>query len=314
VIDFRYHVVSIVAVFLALALGLFIGSTTLRGTVASDLNRRTAAVKSENANLSGQVHDLNNQLNNANSFDTAIEPYAISSVLAGESVLLVSAPGVDDGTRNRLSDALAVAGATVSGDVRLEDNLLDPQQGSFLATLASKFSVPGITQPTGSGSERALGLLADVLGTKPQGHQVSPSAAGRVLSAFEAGKLISTAGSTTRPGALVVLLTPSPSANADPSVVQQQQTLLLTFAADLDRTSVGAVVAGPTDSGDNNGLVAAARHDNTLSADVSTVAGTDVASGVIATALALAEQARGGVGSYGGAGASAPVPTSSPSS
>jgi hypothetical protein len=33
VIDFRYHVVSIVAVFLALALGLFIGATSLRGSV-----------------------------------------------------------------------------------------------------------------------------------------------------------------------------------------------------------------------------------------------------------------------------------------
>jgi hypothetical protein len=31
-IDFRYHIVSIVAVFLALALGLFLGSTTLQST------------------------------------------------------------------------------------------------------------------------------------------------------------------------------------------------------------------------------------------------------------------------------------------
>ena len=40
-IDFRYHVVSIVAVFLALALGLFIGSTSLRGPVANFINNRT---------------------------------------------------------------------------------------------------------------------------------------------------------------------------------------------------------------------------------------------------------------------------------
>ena len=39
-IDFRYHVVSIVAVFLALALGLFLGSTTLQGRVFDDLKGR----------------------------------------------------------------------------------------------------------------------------------------------------------------------------------------------------------------------------------------------------------------------------------
>jgi hypothetical protein len=73
VIDFRYHVVSIVAVFLALALGLFIGSTSLRGTVASDLNRRTAAVKSENGVLNGQIGDLKGQLKDRNNFETALE-------------------------------------------------------------------------------------------------------------------------------------------------------------------------------------------------------------------------------------------------
>ena len=44
-IDFRYHVVSIVAVLLALALGLFLGSTTLQGRVFDDLKGRANAPK-----------------------------------------------------------------------------------------------------------------------------------------------------------------------------------------------------------------------------------------------------------------------------
>jgi hypothetical protein len=39
VIDFRYHLVSIVAVFLALGLGIVLGSTALRSSVLSALER-----------------------------------------------------------------------------------------------------------------------------------------------------------------------------------------------------------------------------------------------------------------------------------
>ena len=41
-IDFRYHLVSIVAVFLALAIGIVLGSTELQGTTYNFLDRTTA--------------------------------------------------------------------------------------------------------------------------------------------------------------------------------------------------------------------------------------------------------------------------------
>ncbi|HMC70873.1 MAG TPA: copper transporter, partial [Mycobacteriales bacterium] len=183
-IDFRYHVVSIVAVFLAIALGLFIGSTTLRGTVATDLNRRTAAVRSENANLSAQVHDLKNQLNDADAFDTALEPSVLHDALAGDSVVVVSAPGVDAGSRTNLVNAIAAAGGTVTGDVRLQDALLDPDQRTFLETLTARLTVPGHPATGGDGSQRAMRLLADVLGIRPQSIPVPAAAAAKVLAGF----------------------------------------------------------------------------------------------------------------------------------
>jgi len=50
-IDFRYHIVSIVAVFLALALGLFLGSTTLQSTVTDNLSKQAKHV-------TGQVYTV----------------------------------------------------------------------------------------------------------------------------------------------------------------------------------------------------------------------------------------------------------------
>jgi len=120
VIDFRYHVVSIVAVLLALALGLFIGGTSLRGTFANDINNRTTRVFNDNKKLEGQLSAVQGELNDERRFESAAEPLVLRNALIGQTVVVVSAPGVDGGTRNRLIDALTMAGATVSGDVRLQ--------------------------------------------------------------------------------------------------------------------------------------------------------------------------------------------------
>ena len=57
-IDFRYHLVSIVAVFLALAIGIVLGSTELQGstidglrTVSNSLRSQLSAVSAERDGL-----------------------------------------------------------------------------------------------------------------------------------------------------------------------------------------------------------------------------------------------------------------------
>jgi hypothetical protein len=310
VIDFRYHVVSVVAVFLALALGLFIGSTTLRGKVTADLTSRTQHVAHANSVLKGENHDLSNQLARADSFDAALTPYAVQGRLAGESVVVISAPGVDDNMRKDVVSALTQAGATLSGDVRLQDTLLDPTQGRFLGTLADRVAVSGQALPNSAGAVRALALLAEVLVTNPQRAPVPRPAAAKVLAAYDAGNLLSVSGNQPQPASLAIVLAAPAPTTGDVSVAQQQDSLLTAFARDLDRDSTGTVVAGPAASDTTGGLLDAVRSDKALRANVSTVDGADAPSGVIATIIASAEQAAGRSGSYGsGPGADAPLPS-----
>jgi hypothetical protein len=314
VIDFRYHVVSIVAVFLALALGLFIGSTSLRGPVADFINNRTDHVVGQNRHLKSEISALQGSVRDEQRFETATQPYITAGALAGQSVVVVSAPGVDGGTRNNVVDALTAAGATVTGDVRLQDALFDPQQRTFLDTLVARLSIPGHSLPSGTGSQRAVALLAEALGLRPQSTPVPAAAATRVLSGFADGNLLTVNGSAAHSASLAVLLAPPPPAGAtDQNPVQASDELLLDLVRALDRSAVGAVLAGPLAAADN-GLLKAARDDRDVTRSVSTVDGVDLPRGLIATVLALAEQARGGVGSYGTqSGARGPVPTPSPS-
>lgn len=312
-IDFRYHIVSIVAVFLALALGLFLGSTTLQGTVFDTIKSNTNRVTREYNNAVKQLDQANNQLHNDQSFDSAIEQYAVSGRLSGQLVVVISAPGVNDSVRKPLLKTLDEAGATVSADVRLTSQLVDPKQDAFLSALTDRVSIPGHTTPVGTGLERAAAQLAAVLGVRPQTKAVPPSVVDTVLSAYNTGGLLTVQGTTARPGTLAVVIGgAAPGPNADAQVVDAQQTLLLDLALDLDTSAVGAVVAGPTPAqGTGTSVVVAAGKDARLQQLVSTVDGVETASGRIATVFALDAQVDGAAGNFG-ADHSPPIPALSP--
>lgn len=114
-INLRYHIVSLVAVFLALALGMVVGGTVLNeGTgraqrAFSELLRRTSQqTQAENAALGKQV-------SNYKDFGEQVLPALTRDKLKGRSVVLVDTDLVDDGPRNGVIDAVQAAGATVDG-------------------------------------------------------------------------------------------------------------------------------------------------------------------------------------------------------
>ena len=311
-IDFRYHVVSIVAVFLALALGLFIGSTSLRPAVAKNLQNQVDAVRANNSKLKQQASTASSQVSNLQAFEHALEPYAVTGRLTGTSVVVISAPSADDAIRSDITTALTMAGATIAGDVRLKDTILDPQQEQFLATLVNQVVPLRAQLPGGTGAERALALLADVLVSRDQHTRLNPNAIAKVMSAYGAGKLVSVQGSDTRQADLAVLISAAAPTTDDPQA-QAAANLLAEFAGDLDAGSLGSVVTGPAVAADSGGLLDAVRGDHALRATVSTVDGADQPAGVIATVLALVDQRQGRAGNYGFApGADAPLPAASP--
>lgn len=114
-INLRYHIVSLVAVFLALALGMVVGGTVLNeGTgraqrAFSDLLRRTSQqTQAENTTLRAQVGHYQD-------FGEKVLPQLARDKLKGHSVVLIDTDRVDDGTRAGVTDALHAAGATVDG-------------------------------------------------------------------------------------------------------------------------------------------------------------------------------------------------------
>ena len=114
-VSFRYHVVSIVAVFLAIGLGILMGTTVVRQGVVEELRKRADGAVRTTHSLQKDVTDLRRQLQALNNVAPELQHLLVTGELAGRAVVLVTSEGVDfsevDGVRKVLGDS----GADVSG-------------------------------------------------------------------------------------------------------------------------------------------------------------------------------------------------------
>ena len=95
-INFRYHVVSLTAVFLALAIGLVVGTAALNGPVADSLKAQVSALNKDNSNLRSQDNQHRDELSRTQDFAAELAPSLLAGKLAGRRILLVALPGSQD--------------------------------------------------------------------------------------------------------------------------------------------------------------------------------------------------------------------------
>lgn len=294
-ISLRYHVVSLAAVFLALAVGVVLGT----GGIS---DRLLGALTTKADGLSGQVQQLTAQRDALaaaqradDEFARRVGPAAVRGVLQGQSVAIVTA-AADEPTRGALVALLQQAGATVTGTVALTPAVTDPARADQLRQLTGTLLPAGAQLPAASDTGSLLGgLLGGVL-TGPSGKApiTGPQAAGVLSGLTTAG--FTTAGEPPAAASLVLVLTGGALTGVDAG---DGAAVVMRMAAQLDHAGAGAVLAGSTGSGDATGAVGVARADPTVTATLSTVDDVQTGAGQISTVLALREQVDGHAGRYG---------------
>jgi hypothetical protein len=124
VISLRYHIVSLVAVFLALALGIVVGSTVLQEGTVSVLRATSERVRKESDENSRRNVELTRQIADLQRFGVAVLPELVQNRLKGRSVVLVDTDKVDGGLRDGVRKVLEEAGAQVDGQITFADERL----------------------------------------------------------------------------------------------------------------------------------------------------------------------------------------------
>lgn len=307
-ISMRYHIVSLAAIFLALALGIVLGATKISSPILAGLQSDKSDLSSQNDTLSADNTSLTARVSSDEKFASSVADLTVRGTLPNATVVLITTAEADPGDRDAVLSLLARAGAKVTAQIQLTADFSDPTHADDLRTLSARVLPTGAKLPAVSQvGAVAGGLLASVLLTNKAGKTATPAAqATSALSAFASGGFLRAAG-TVAPGRLVVILTGGAVTGGSQA---DRAGAIADLATQLKQTAGGVIVAGSSGSDATTGTVGVIRADTASSAVVSTVDDVDTASGRLATVLGLVEQNGGGVGRYGfAASAQAQIPT-----
>ena len=322
-IDFRYHLVSIVAVFLALAIGIVLGSTELQGPTYNLLNQTNAKLQNEFDQANSQRDAAQQQANPGENYAQAVQPVVLHNLLAGQRLLIVTEPGAPASVVTAISNAATQdAGATVTGQIALQSKFFDNSdttQASLNQINLAMAQADGIVLNTGTTyQQQAAQVIASEILARPPGSRAHQPVVGgasqdtnaqTMLGGVREGGVPDHQRAAVARATLAVIVTPQtapPDGSTDPL-----DQLLVPVAEELAANSSATVVAGVSaDSG--SGSPIAVLRASSVASQVSTVDDADFVIGQSVVIQALATQLGGGKpDSYGiasGASAVAPIP------
>lgn len=145
-IDFRYHLVSLVAVFMALAVGIVLGAGPLGQEISSTLEAQVKELREERNGLRAQLDQAESREQLKDQAVRIATPVLTADRLTGRRVGLVTMPGADRNIVGQVQDGLAAAGASVVLTVRLTDAWQDPENMATRHEAASELA-PEVADP-----------------------------------------------------------------------------------------------------------------------------------------------------------------------
>lgn len=330
-INLRYHVFSLIAVFAALAIGIVVGSTTVRSGLVDNLRGNVRRAEERIAEVETRNDELTRRARQLDLLETD-GVQLVSGAAPLVPVLWVTAPGLDDEVWKGVEQMARSAGVVTIGRLVLDRDVFDDDQVDLLATALDSQSRDPSRLRAELGSvlaeriDRALDIIevgvsadqpaetptdASTPTTRPPRRttttiaQIGPDSDVALSVAFgdleDKGVVdlreLGAGGVTVGSVAQVVVLDDLRS-GIDAADV------LLTLVDDLTRTIDRLVILSEARNttraeGDPDSVVAQVRDSGRLSDELSTVDNLEDAPGWMATVLALRNALVGDLGHFG---------------
>jgi hypothetical protein len=309
-INFRFHIVSLIAVFLALALGIVMGATVVNRAIVDRLNDRIDTVENNANKRKAESDQLRDEVGQLNQYIDGTKNFAIAGRLDGVPLATIATRGVDGDAVKQSVQLAQQAGARAPGIIWLEEKLTlsDP---NALRDLGDLLGRPG--QNARTTREEAWNALASRVasgsGTAANGRDLLTALADAGFISFEPvgdqGDNFS-AASFGGGDARVLLID---GTNGQVSANEVLAPLGTALASNRLRLVAGEVFAEKDGGPKRGALLSPIRGNDDLKQAVSTIDDMDQLEGRVASVLALADLGRNVVGQYGyGAGASKSAP------
>lgn len=295
-ISFRTHVVTLVSVFAALAVGVVLGGGPLsevgrdESSAAEVTELRAAAARGE------QASDFGDR------FAGAAAGALYAGRLAERQVAVVTLPGADESTVAALVEQVGAAGGAVSVTQALGAPLVSSEQKSLVDTLGSQL-VAQLPKETVTGEattyERMGQLLGFALATKAPEGEATSSQTLAVLEGMAGADLLPEVPAAERRAPLVLVVL------GDEVDGDGGDDILGGLVRGLAQTALGVVVAGGT--ADSDDQLTTLRTEAALGGATS-VDGVETPAGRVSAVVGLARSLSTQGGAFGASGADGALP------
>ena len=145
-ISLRQHAFSLAAVFLALAVGVVLGSGFLSDTLLSSLRDEKRDLYTQINGLNDQKNVLTEKLSAANNFDNQLVGRMVHDALGGKTVVVFRTPDAKDDDVAAVSKIVSQAGGAVTGTVSLTQEFVDANSAEKLRTVVNSSILPAGAQ------------------------------------------------------------------------------------------------------------------------------------------------------------------------
>ena len=281
-INLRFHIVSLVAVFLALAIGIAVGATVVDQGLVSQSQRRISALDKTLQDRAASIKMLRSDQSRAEKFAAEAEPRMVRARLAATPVLFVSDGQLSDAGLNSLVATLRASGARLVGVIDVANAIgID----SKVALERARAALGGASTRSETirflVRQRVIGAIAQPLVVEP----LEPL----VKAGFQQTKGIDGVDrlEIVPIGTRVIFL--------DRSVAADRAVVVAGLLRELAVAKVPTLVLGETTSS----VIQLVRTESSLGSLLSTVDGPTTIAGRVAVVYALEDLGRGLVGHYG---------------
>lgn len=284
-INFRYHLVSLTAVFLALTVGLILGTAALNGPAIVAFENTIQSLRDGNQQLRDENRELDNQLGEDQAFAAEIAPAYLAAQLAGRSILVVALPGVDTEVVDSAVEMLGYSGATVTGRLSVLDDYFDPANTDALGDLAETTTPQTVETPVTYDGVTAMSyVLAAVTTGEAAGAAVTiaPGDITKVTAGLSAMSMLTVETPPTGVADGVLILAGSGFTDSD---AEDRNAGMVAFA-NAFAADDPTVYAATTSTGDSNPILTLRTENAETIATVDNVA---FPQGQIAAVAALAD-------------------------
>jgi hypothetical protein len=310
VIDFRYHLVSIISIFLALAVGIVLGAGPLQSNLGDQLGDQVSALRTEKQALNDKLTSTEKLVDAGDDYAKTVQSRVVQGRLTGHRAVVIALPSSDGSIVKGVEEVLTQSGAGPVGTLTVSADWFDPAKAADRDRAAHDAATALGLESRATGDALLTEVLAG-LAVSETASAPSPQHAAALKVLGDAG-LLDSSVPELGPGDVVVLVS-GDYAGTEAEVTARSDAVraMVTALAKGSRSTVVAggepvAAAGQPVSSD---AVAAVREKSDTAGVVATVDHARSGNGPALVVLAVESALEDHVGHYGIAdGATAMVP------